>query len=59
MPLARSAVSLALRCSINEFVSSIKVAATNQTQNAAGNQEAKRNASCPTCSNRLQIKQIV
>jgi hypothetical protein len=27
--------------SINEFVSSIKVATTNQTQNAAGNQEAK------------------
>ena len=26
MPLARSAASLALRCSINEFVSSIKVA---------------------------------
>jgi hypothetical protein len=33
--------SLTLHCSINKFVSSIKVAATNQTQNATGNPEAK------------------
>src|SRR5438045_3868677 len=55
---ALRAVSLALRCSINEFVSSIKVAADNQTQISAGNQEAKRwwlerSASCPNAQRPL------
>ena len=47
MPLARNAASLALRCSINELVSSIAIAGGDETRNPGDCPRRKRHALRP------------